>query len=1340
MPEKTVRKRGRPKIRNPKKIGRPSKDVLLESEEIFRSIFDLSPYAITLVDLAGRIVDCNHAALIMNGATKKEQLLGTNSVELLAPADRPRALANLKRTLTEGRLLNVEYTFLDHMGRAFPGELSASVIHDAAGKPYRFIGVIQDISERKRVEETVRNSSLLYRSTIDALEPLIHVVDRHLNITLFNKSLLQWCRRLHIPAENPIGMNVFELFPFLPEKVRQEYMDVFATGKISIVDDVNALDDQTIFTETRKIPVLEGGMVSRVVTVVTDISERKRVEEALRAEEAKMRSIFQAAPVGIGLVSNRVLMDVNDRLCEIVGYAKDELIGKSARMLYPSDQDFEFVGREKYRQIAERGWGTVETRFKRKDGQLIDVLLSSSPLDRANLAGGVTFTVLDISESKRSEEELRLSESRLRQIIDLVPHFIFARDSEGRFILVNKAVAEAYGTSVEKLTGKTDADFASSEDEVRRFRADDMDVIHSGKPKWIPEETITDSSGTIRHLSTTKIPFTFSGATFSAVLGVSVDISARKKAEAELQLQKTHFEELFQFSPEGVVLLNKEERVVACNREFSRMFGYTPAEASGRLIDDLIVPADLREEGQRLFREVSEGKIVTVETVRRKKDGGRMHVAMLGTPIRYGQDLIGVYGIYRDISDRIASDRALRESEEKFRLLFEKSNDAIFLIDAEGVIINCNDKAGALLRCTKTDILGRHNTAFVAPDYREDSRQKLELLKSGMTPKRYEKVFIAKGGKPIPVEISATPVLDEKGHLKWVQSVVQDISERKHAEELQSALYRISEETSSSKDIRQLYRAIHKIVGELMDVRNFYIALWDKSSGMLEFPYFIDEFDPPPAPKKLGKGMTEYVLRTRQPILATQESMNELERLGEVELIGTDCVDWLGVPLNRSEKETFGVVVVQSYHPEIRYREREKEILTFVSQQIATAIERKRAEENLRDTEAQFQHLQRIESIGTLMGSIAHDYNNIWTSILGNAQLLEFSLQQSDSPLLKYIQAIRRASESGAGLVQQLLDFSKKEGLQPEIVHINKVIADWQEILARVIGDKIRIVFELAEDVAPVRIDPGKLRQVLMNLVVNARDAMPEKGTITVGTAKLTFAKPQILRYETIQPGDYVRLAVRDTGKGMAEGELNQIFKPFFTTKERNQGTGLGLSIVKKIVEQAEGVIDVESQPAQGTVMSIYLPTYASGVKTDKAPQKDFIYSGRGETILIVEDDVAVREMLRNWFSVYLGYTLREAGHGREALEWLQKERIDLVITDIKMPEMDGINLITEIKSLYPQLAERVIAITGYADINEKALRDMGFQEVVYKPVKIEELSALIYRKLYGGGPGIPRQ
>src|SRR6184192_4161309 len=526
------------------------------------------------------------------------------------------------------------------------------------------------------------------------------------------------------------------------------------------------------------------------------------------------------------------------------------------------------------------------------------------------------------------------------------------------------------------------------------------------------------------------------------------------------------------------------------------------------------------------------------------------------------------------------------------------------------------------------------------------------------------------------------------------------------AQQLQGATYRIAQAAIGTPGLADLLPAVHQIVGELMPTQNFYIALYDPVHELLSFPYAVDERDEDFPTKKPGKGLTEYVLRTGQPLLVTPEVQTELERRGEVELIGAPSIDWLGVPLKTGDR-TIGVLVAQTYAPGVRYGEREKHVLQFVSTQVAMAIDRKRTEEQLHDSERKYRLLfetnpepmfvydfetlrilavngaavaryghteseflqltlrdirpasesvrfeetlhndtggtftgfrhrrkdgtlidvdiesqpitfagrparlvlardvtarrqledqlrqaQKMEAVGQLAGGIAHDFNNLLTAILGCTQLLLHATPLDDARR-EDVEEIKNAGLRAAELTRQLLAFSRRQVLAPKLLDMNAVVANMDKMLRRLIGEDVALLLELAADLGPVSADPGQLEQVLLNLAVNARDAMPQGGRLTIATANMLLTEEYAERHHRLPPGQYVLLAVSDTGVGMDEATQKHLFEPFFTTKEVGKGTGLGLATVYGIVKQSGGYIWVYSEPGHGTTVKVDLPRVA---------------------------------------------------------------------------------------------------------------------------------------------------
>ena len=786
--------------------------------------------------------------------------------------------------------------------------------------------------------------------------------------------------------------------------------------------------------------------------------------------------------------------------------------------------------------------------------------------------------------------------------------------------------------------------------------------------------------------------------------------------ESDLQVQKAYLEQLFQSAPEAIAILDPQYHITHINVEFTRMFGYSQDEARGKMLGQMILPAGLAAEVEFIHTALRKGQKISLESRRQRKDGSLVDVSIVGMPVKACGGQIAVYAIFRDIS------------------------------------------------------------------------------------------------------------------------------ERKQAEALQSALYRIARITNSAGDLRHFYAAIHGIVGELMYARNFYIALYDRESNLLSFPYFVDEVDSTPQPKPLGKGLTEYVLRSGEPLLATPEVFESLVRQGKAECIGAASVDWLGVPLKIGER-AIGVLVVQSYSEDVRFGTKEKEILTFVSQHVATAIEHKRHEQALRDSEAryrslvqsavygiyrstleghfldvnpalismlgydsalevlaldpqkdiflrgedrlrlrreyeqhgrldnvevkwkrkdgkaitvrlsgravdqegqeevleiiaedvterriledQFRQAQKMEAVGRLAGGVAHDFNNLLMVISGYTYVLLNQLGAAD-PRRKKAEAIQEATERAAALTRQLLAFGRKQVLELKVIDLNAVVADISKLLRPLIGEDIEVVVACDPRLGRTKADPGQVEQVVMNLAVNARDAMPSGGKLIIETRNADFEDNYQHAHASIKAGRYVMLAVSDTGCGMDPDTQLRIFEPFFTTKEKGKGTGLGLSTVYGIVKQSGGYVFVYSEQGRGTSFKIYLPRVEEEA-AEKTPERPARLGLRGtESILLMEDEQSVRELIAEALQAQ-GYNVLVAGNGQEALALAAPANccVDLMITDVVMPGMSGRELATRMAQSRPGM--RVLYLSGYTEdaIVHHGVLDPG-TAFLQKPFSLDALACKV--------------
>jgi PAS domain S-box-containing protein len=877
----------------------------------------------------------------------------------------------------------------------------------------------------------------------------------------------------------------------------------------------------------------------------------------------------------------------------------------------------------------------------------------------------------------------------------------------------------------------------------------------------------------------------------------------------------------------------------------------------------------------------------------------------------------------------------------------ESTADGILVVDLEGNVVSQNRRLSEMWRIAPTVIASKNDSELVehVQEQLANPRQFVEKileLSTAPTSGSFD-VLTFKDGRvferySIPLRLNGRAV----GRV-WS---FRDVTARHRAECVQEAVYQISRTAHTADNLLALLGAIHEIVGELMPAKNFYVSLYNEKDDRLEFPYFVDEYDTARdiPPRKLRKGLTEYVLRTGQPLLATPEVYEKLVAAGEVELIGAPSIDWLGVPLKVKDR-TIGVVVTQTYSKGVRYGPSELDILTFVSSQMAMAIERKRVEdawreqsellqrivdnipvmlvfldeqgriqwgnrewtrtlgydiiearerdifvelypdaterqrvresvgapvgqwsdfrprtrhgsvldtiwanaplmgggwlaigmdvsdrrrseeryrsfiaqssegvsrleidppvptnlsedeqidwlyrgariaecndamarmygykdahelvgtaladlhdvhdqanreqirsfiragyrlsdsetrEHARDGKArvflnnvvgfienghivrvwgtqrdvtdqrhleeQFRQAQKMEAVGQLAGGIAHDFNNLLTAILGNTQLLLRDLPPGDSKRGD-VEEIRKASERAASLTRQLLAYSRRQMLQPEVLDLNVVVAEMDKMLRRLIGENIALVTLLAPDLGRVRADPNQIEQVLVNLAVNARDAMADGGggKLTIETANVDLDEAFTQANLGSRAGPHTMLGVTDTGTGMDTTVRAHLFEPFFTTKEVGKGTGLGLATVYGIVKQSDGYISVYSEPGRGASFKIYLPRLDARPRTSSPAIKGG--AGRGtETILVVEDEPAVLALSQRALETH-GYVVLAASDATTALRLVERHggTIHLLLTDVVMPGMSGRDLADQLAARRP--GTRVLYMSGY--------------------------------------------
>lgn len=1063
----------------------------------------------------------------------------------------------------------------------------------------------------------------------------------------------------------------------------------------------------------------------------------------------------------------------------------------------------------------------------------------------SNLAGSINQMLATL---ERAERERQVPEAYLEGLFESAPEAVVIVDSEQRIVRANEEFTRMFGYTLEEIRGRILDRLivpASKTQEALSLSTS----LEQGQ-NFSLETQRKRKDGTVVDVSILGTPVNIGGGR-RAFFGIYRDISDRKRSErlqsalyriaekagsaedlhdlfatihailSELMYAKNCYVALYDAASDMVgfpYFVDEMDRVPPRPHKFRK--GLTeyvlrtgkPLLATPKILDELVRRGEVEHREGAPSRDWMGVPLKQGETT-----FGVLTVQTYEPDIRYGEAEKEILTfVSQQVASAIAnrkSQDAIRESENRFRTLAEQATPAIYIYG--GRFYYLNPATAQLFGYTREELMAMEDPwpILVHPDFCELARSRSESRLRGETvPSHYEFKIVRKNGEERWVDFSAStsPILFA-GKPANV-AVVVDITERKRAEQLQTALYQIAATTSSAEDLQQLFKAIHGIVAELMYAKNFYLAIYDASQNLLSFPYFVDEQDAAPVTRPPQKGLTEYVLRSGEPLLATRDVFQQLVTAGEVEMIGADSLDWLGVPLKTGDT-TFGALVVQSYSEKVRYGEHDKEILTFVSQHVASAIEHKRSQEALRQSEVRYRTLvesavygifrwslddrftdvnpalvailgcesaapvlnlrmtqdvyvdpaqhrevistllavgqlrgmeaqwrrkdakiitvrlsgrsileqgstvgfemivediterrlledqlrqsQKMEAVGQLAGGVAHDFNNLLTVIKGNTQLLLEKVEPGD-PRRSGLDQIQKAADRAASLTSQLLAFSRKQVVAFRVLDLNSVLANMAQLLHRLLGEHIELCVINGQSLGRVKADPGQIEQIVMNLALNARDAMPDGGRVTIETANVTLDRGFDAQHVSVKPGPYVLLAVSDTGGGIPPEVLPHVFEPFFTTKPQGKGTGLGLSTVYGIVKQSNGYIWASSE-GQGATFKVYLPRVDQPVDRMELPIDSPSELRGSETVLLVEDEEGVRSLIELMLQKN-GYTVVEACNAEEALDFAHNDGmpVHLLLTDIVLPRMTGRELSEKIAARRPGI--KTLFMSGYTD------------------------------------------
>jgi PAS domain S-box-containing protein len=601
--------------------------------------------------------------------------------------------------------------------------------------------------------------------------------------------------------------------------------------------------------------------------------------------------------------------------------------------------------------------------------------------------------------------------------------------------------------------------------------------------------------------------------------------------------------------------------------------------------------------------------------------------------------------------------------------LLEALPDAVVAVDRDGIIVQLNSQTQELFGYNRDELIGQNVEILVPETYRSQHHQHRENF--AQTPKTrrmgagLDLYGRRQNGSEFPVEISLSPVSTEK---EWfVLSAIRDLSDRKRiAEELRRANEELHHRTA--EQLGEFRSRLASIVDSSEDA----ILSKDLTGIVMSWNRGAERMYGYPAEEVVGKHIS---------ILAPSDRSDEVSKILQKIVDGETVDHYESVRVTKDGRQ---LDVSLSVSP-----------LTNAIGEVVGASVIARDITSQKRAEAQMRQSQKMEAIGRLAGGVAHDFNNVLGIINACTEFLRDRIDSAAEASI-YVDNIRNAIERGTALTRQLLTFSRTSAIQPQILDLNDRLKDIGKLLRPLLGDDIEVLIVSRSISAVIEADPGQLDQVVVNLAVNARDAMPRGGKFILETGAAHFDEAFAAQHQAMSAGKYVQLAVSDTGHGMDETTVSRIFEPFFTTKEPGKGTGLGLATVYGIVKQSAGHIFVYSEPGHGTTFKIYLPDAEQKIGSGSKPEADSVSPKRhGSTILLVEDDEIMRHLTRQLLEEH-GYTVVEADDGKAALEWLESNpaQIDLLLTDVVMRHMSGPELAERLHTSHPAL--KVAYMSGY--------------------------------------------
>ncbi|AFY56504.1 PAS domain S-box [Rivularia sp. PCC 7116] len=1163
-------------------------------------------------------------------------------------------------------------------------ESSVNVLKDNSGENIGLIAVIRDITKRKRAEIAIREK-LQQLETIVNNNPIgiyrfIYHTDGKVSIPYASVGYRQ------LLGLNPTDMSAY------PEDVlatiHLDDREKFAQALITATGEQH----QSHYMEYRAIDVLgqvkwlgnnfrcsnhtNGDLIVDGVDI--DITPRKRAEISLQTSEERFRSLVEISSDWVWEVNEYGFFTyASPKVLDILGYTPQEILGKTPLDLLPTEEGKRLVEVLNSFIIEKQQFKNLENIKFHKNGNSVIMETSGVPIFDANgYFRGYRGIDRDITERFQAEDRLRTSEERFRVLVTHAPVGIFQTNAKGECLFVNPRWSEITGLSEQEASGEGWSKALHSDDKEQVFTAW-YDAATAGQ-EFAMEYRFCTPEGKVSWVFGNAIAICNQTGDITGYLGTVTDITEHKQAEEKLRWTQALLQEAQRIAKMGSWSRDLTTNERWWSEQYYRIINLNPGDAMPdveTVINSNVHPDDRDKIYQMVMACIEQGIPYETEVRFLNADNSIGYVFICGRVERDSQgNLCRYYGIVQDISEYKQVELELRESKERYRSVVKSMHEGVVIQQADGTIISCNASAQKILGLSAEQIKGRNS---VDPRWRtihEDG--------SPFPGETHPAMVALHTGKPCLYTVMG--VYKPNGKLTWILI---------NSEPLflpgQNLPYRV---VTSFSDITRRKEAEEKIKeqAQLLDITTDAILVKDLEETILYCNNSAENI--------YGWKKEELIGKTANEILYEEISPELESALSEVVEAGS----WQG-ELHKITK-TGKNIIVASRWTLVRDKTGKPESVLTVDTDITQT----------KHLENQFLRTQRLESLGTLASGIAHDLNNMLTPILAIAQLLPFKLNNEEQDCREMLSMLEDSAKRGADLVKQILTFARGNEGKRTVLQIKHLLKEIEQFANRTFTKSIAINRYLPQDLLTISADPTQMHQVFMNLVVNARDAMPNGGTITISAQNLYIDESYAKMNIEAKVGNYVVVTIADTGKGISPEAIERVFDPFFTTKEVGKGTGLGLSTAIGIIKNHGGFIEVTSELGKGSQFKVYLPSTQD--KRIEPAQENIALLGNSEQILIVDDEPAICEIVKTTLESQ-NFDILTAADGIEAIStYVQnKTGISIVLIDMMMPEMDGATAIATLQQLNPQV--KIIAMSGLTSTQTLAqAAGTGIQGFLAKP------------------------